>query len=718
MSWRRAGEALLRGVASAAARGGGATTSRFAPSSFASAAAAADVSAFLARRTRSLADAARSAPTRWLSHASAAVRADAATDDDAAVDHGRVRNFAIIAHVDHGKTTLLDTLMKQGAQTVATERLMDNNALEKERGITISSKYTSFPWRGVTMNAVDTPGHADFGGEVERVLDLVDGCLLLVDATEGPMAQTKFVLGKALQKGLKPIVVMNKVDRDNVTEEGCAAVESKLFDLFAALGADDDQLDFATVYASAREGVCSLDLGDAQARVRENRGKGDMSALLDVLLERVPAPDGDEEDEFKMLVSMIEHDAFVGRLVTGRVASGRARVGDRVKALAMRPASGEDVGASSSSSEKEVGRITKIFTSHGGVRAPLEEARAGDIVSVAGLTTATVTDTVCAPLVADPLPATPIDPPTLKMTFGVNDSSLGGKEGKKLTGRNIWDRLCAEAETNVALRVVQLADGGGDKFEVQGRGELHLGVLIETMRREKFEMSISPPVVLYKTDPETGKRLEPIEEIVAEVEEEHVGAVIEAVTLRKGELVDMVVGAGEGGKTRLEFLAPSRGLIGFRATFVNDTRGTGTMNRAFHSYGDYRGSMDRVRKGAIVSSATGTTTTYALGMLEARGTLFVGPKTEVYEGMIIGENSREESMEVNPCKEKKLTNMRASGNDETTRLTPPRAIALEEAIGYVQSDELIEVTPSAIRLRKAILDGNKRKAQSRKKSEH
>tara|TARA_B110000305_G_scaffold94134_1_gene106076 strand:+ start:37 stop:1371 length:1335 start_codon:yes stop_codon:yes gene_type:complete len=434
---------------------------------------------------------------------------------------------------------------------------------------------------------------------------------------------------------------------------------------------------------------------------------GDMSALLDVLRERVPPPPGSRHDPFKLLVSMIEHDSFVGRLVTGRVASGSVKVGDRVKALAMGAGDGND---------RETGRVTKLFTSKGGARQPLDRAAAGDIVSVAGLSSATVTDTVCDVSVSDPLPATPIDPPTLKMTFGVNDSSLGGREGKSLTGRQIWDRLVAEAETNVALRVLNTAEGGGDKFEVQGRGELHLGVLIETMRREKFELSISPPAVLFKQCEETGKRLEPIEELVCEVEEEHTGGVIEAVVTRKGEMTDMQMGAGEGGRTRLTFTCPSRGLIGFRQVFINETRGTGTITRAFHGYEKYRGPMDRVRKGAIVSSATGSTTQYALGQLEARGSLFVGPKTEVYEGMIIGENSREETIEVNPCKEKKLTNMRASGTDEQVRLTPPRLMSLEEAIGYVQADELIEVTPTAIRLRKAELNASLRKSNARKAS--
>ena len=630
-----------------------------------------------------------------------------AADDDHGSEENNVRNFAIIAHVDHGKTTLLDTLMRQANQDVSTERLMDNRDLERERGITISSKYTSFDYKGTTFNAVDTPGHADFGGEVERVLDMVDGCLLLVDCIEGPMAQTKFVLGKALRKGLRPIVVLNKVDRPAVTERGCAEVESKLFDLFAAMGACDEQLDFAVVYASARAGVCSDDLATARemCRRRESTGAGDMSALLDALRERTPPPPGSRADPFRLLVSMIEHDPFVGRLVTGRVASGEVKVGDRVKALTAAAAGG---------AARETGRVTKLFTSRGGVRHPLDRAAAGDVVSVAGLSGATVTDTVCDAAVSDPLPATPVDPPTLRMTFGVNDSSLGGREGKSLTGRQIWDRLVAEAETNVALRVLQRADGGGDRFEVQGRGELHLGVLIETMRREKFELSISPPAVLFRQCETTGRRLEPVEELTCEVEETHSGGVIEAVVQRKGEMTDMAIGAGEGGRTRMTFTCPSRGLIGFRQVFINETRGTGTLTRAFHGYEPYRGAMDRVRKGAIVSVATGVTTAYALGQLEARGTLFVGPKTEVYEGMIIGEHSREETIEVNPCKEKKLTNMRASGADEQVRLTPPRLMSLEEAIGYVQADELIEVTPTAIRLRKAELNSSMRKSNARK----
>ena len=634
-----------------------------------------------------------------------------AADDDDGSDENNVRNFAIIAHVDHGKTTLLDTLMRQANQDVSTERLMDNRDLERERGITISSKYTSFDYKGTTFNAVDTPGHADFGGEVERVLDMVDGCLLLVDCIEGPMAQTKFVLGKALRKGLRPIVVLNKVDRPAVTERGCAEVESKLFDLFAAMGACDEQLDFAVVYASARAGVCSDDLAAARemCRLRESTGAaGDMSALLDALRERTPPPPGSRADPFRLLVSMIEHDPFVGRLVTGRVASGEVKAGDRVKALTAAAAGGGDGAA------KETGRVTRLFTSRGGVRHPLDVAAAGDIVSVAGLSGATVTDTVCDLAVTEPLPATPIDPPTLRMTFGVNDSSLGGREGKSLTGRQIWDRLVAEAETNVALRVLQCADGGGDRFEVQGRGELHLGVLIETMRREKFELSISPPAVLFRQCETTGRRLEPIEELTCEVEETHSGGVIEAIVQRKGEMTDMAIGAGEGGRTRMTFTCPSRGLIGFRQVFINETRGTGTLTRAFHGYEPHRGLMDRVRKGAIVSVASGVTTAYALGQLEARGSLFVGPKTEVYEGMIIGEHSREETIEVNPCKEKKLTNVRASGAEEQVRLTPPRLMSLEEAIGYVQADELIEVTPTAIRLRKAELNSSMRKSNARK----
>ena len=640
---------------------------------------------------------------RWFTASTSAARsAEEALAPPSAESATGVRNFAIIAHVDHGKTTLLDTLMSQGGQK-ASERLMDNNALEKERGITISSKYTSFPWRSCTLNAVDTPGHADFGGEVERVLDMVDGCLLLVDATEGPMAQTKFVLSKALQKGLRPIVVMNKVDRDGVTADGCAEVESKLFDLFASMGADDEQLDFATVYASARGRRQSRPRGRAP-RVRRGRRRHVASPRcpprarpFPTRISRGAVQDAGVDDRARRFRGATRDGSRGERKGQGwrsdqgvaarRRRRTRIRSGDEdVHVARRRPiAAGQRVR----------GRHRVRGGSHDGDGDGHVGGARGERTSVGESNRS----------------------PTLKMTFGVNDSRLGGREGKQLTGRNIWDRLTAEAETNVALRVLQQPGGGGDRFEVQGRGELHLGVLIETMRREKFELSVSPPAVLFKDDPDRpGKKLEPLEEVVAEVEEEHVGGVIEALSLRKGELVDMVHGAGEGGKTRLEFLCPSRGLIGFRAAFVNETRGTGTMHRAFHSYGEYRGSADRVRKGAIISSATGVTTTYALGQLEARGTLFVGPKTEVYEGMIIGENSREETLEVNPCKEKKLTNMRASGNDETVRLTPPKVMTLEEAIGYVQEDELIEVTPGAVRLRKAELDAGKRKSNARKAS--
>ena len=576
---------------------------------------------------------------------------------------------------------------------------MDSKSLERERGITIQAKYTTFAYGSTRINAVDTPGHADFGGEVERALDMVDGCVLLVDASEGAMAQTKFVLGKALKKGLKPVVVINKVDRDGVTKAGCDAVESQLFDLFASLGADDEQLDFPVAYASARAGASSASLEECQKQVRE--GSGSMEALLKLLVEHVPAPSGEVNEPFSMLVSMIDRDPFLGRVVTGRVVNGSCKVGDRVHALKRQ--SGE---------VREVGRVSKIFTSKSLTRVAIDECVSGDIVTIAGLGEATVTDTLCSVDVTEPLESTPIDPPTLSMTFGVNDSALSGKEGKQLTGRQIEARLKAEAETDVALRI---KGGSDERIEVQGRGELHLGVLIETMRREGFELSVSPPAVIYGVD-EQGRKTEPLEEVVVEVDDADVGAIIEAVSHRKGEMIDMQPNAGEGGRTRLVFLAPSRGLIGFRQEFINNTRGTGLMQRAFHSYGPSRGPMEKVRKGMLISTTSGVATTYALGALEPRGTLFIGPQAEVYAGMIIGEHSRENDLEVNPTKEKKLTNIRASGNDETIRLAPPKVINLEEAIGYVQSDELIEVTPTAIRLRKAELASSMRRRAARQGS--
>jgi GTP-binding protein len=605
-----------------------------------------------------------------------------------------LRNVAVIAHVDHGKTTLMDKLMNHNRietnASTSPERAMDSKSLEKERGITIQAKYTSFAYGGYVINAVDTPGHADFSGEVERALDMVDGVLVLVDASEGPMTQTKFVLRKALQKGLKPVVVLNKVDRDGVNQAGCDAVETNIFDLVASLGANDEQLDFPVCYASARAGVASTSLAEAREHIAG--GTGSIEPILKLIVDHIPPPSGRVDAPFRMLVSMIDRDPFLGRIVTGRVMDGSCKVGDRLQALRL-----------GTGGVRESFRVQKIFTSTNLKRNEIERASSGDIVTISGVMDAT-----------EPLHSTPIDPPTLRMSFSVNDSSLAGKEGKQLTERQIEERLKAEAETDVALRVEIAPDGKG--LDVQGRGELHLGVLIETMRREGFELSVSPPAVIYGVDEATGRKTEPIEEVIVEVDEADVGGIIEAITQRKGEMTDMQPDAGEGGRTRLTFLAPSRGLIGFRQEFTNLTRGTGFLQRAFHSYGPTRGKMDKVRKGMLICTTSGVATTYALGALEPRGVLFIGPQEEVYEGMIIGEHSRDNDLEVNPTKTKKLTNIRASGVDETIRLTPPKRINLEEAIGYVGEDELIEVTPKAIRLRKAELASGMRRRATRRSS--
>mmetsp|Transcript_15064 Transcript_15064/g.25494 ORF Transcript_15064/g.25494 Transcript_15064/m.25494 type:complete len:703 (-) Transcript_15064:103-2211(-) len=618
------------------------------------------------------------------------------------------RNFAIIAHVDHGKTTMLDKLMTQCNEAVSEERAMDSNDLERERGITIQSKYTSFKWKGLTLNAVDTPGHADFGGEVERVLSMVDGCLLLVDALEGPLAQTKFVVSKALARGLKPLLVLNKIDRPSVTEERCIEVEQNLFDLFVKLDATDEQLDFTTLYASAREGIAATSWDKAQDLLKRKAGGevlvDGMADLLDAVVESVPPPKGNAKDEFRMLVTMIERDAFMGRLLTGRITSGSIKVGDRVKALTCEGGEARD---------KDVeGRITKIFSRHGMARFILEDAKVGDIVSIAGLPSATVSDTICALTVDTPLPASPIDPPTIKMTFGVNDSPLAGREGTQLTGSKLGDRLKAEAESNVSISLQAAAVSGrkasGDAYEVQGRGELQLGVLIETMRREGFEMSVSPPAVVYQ-EGEDGKKKEPIEEVMIQVEERDVGGIIEQMSSRKGELLDMAPAAGEGGRTKLIFECPSRGLIGYDSQFATTTSGSGIMTRSFLRYDTMKGPLDNIRKGSMISMALGPCTGYSLMALEPRGTLFVEHNTEVYPGMIIGEHSKASDIELNPCKEKKLSNVRNKGSEEQVRLTPPRKMTLEDAIGYVASDEIIEVTPSTVRLRKRILDATARK---------
>ncbi|GBG64914.1 hypothetical protein CBR_g48662 [Chara braunii] len=658
-----------------------------------------------------------------------------------------IRDLAIIAHVDHGKTTLMDRLLKHCGLNLEGERVMDSITLEKERGITIASKCTSFEYKGYVLNVVDTPGHADFGGEVERVLDMVDGVVLLVDATEGPLAQTKFVLGKALRKNLRPLVVLNKADRPTVTRERCTAVENEIFDLFASLDATDEQLDFPLLYASARDGWASKELlprgggggassSSSASSSLDNKNKSGesgspvdgMDALLDAVVEHVPEPTGDPDAPFRFLVSMIDRDPYVGRILTGRISDGTVRVGDRVVVLRQRRAAdgggggveqeeeggGENLAGNGGGGGGGGGQVTKIFKTHGTTRTVVQTASAGDIVSIAGIADAGVTDTIASPLASSPLPATPIDPPTIMMSFAVNDSPLAGKDGSLLTGSKIGERLRAEAETNVSITVEPTR--GNDAFHVCGRGELQLGVLIENMRREGFELSVSPPKVLYRKDEVTGATLEPIEEVMIEVDDEYVGAVIEGISLRRGDLTEMVPNALGTGKTRLSFTCPSRGLIGYRSVFNTETRGTGMIHRSFLGYEPKRGPLDRVRKGALVAMTSGAITAHALMSLEARGILFVEPQAECYDGMIIGEHSREGDLEVNPVRTKHLSNVRSAGNDENVRLSPPRQIFLEEAIGYVGPDELIEVTPKSIRLRKRYLNATDRKTLRRNKA--
>jgi GTP-binding protein len=606
-------------------------------------------------------------------------------------DRARLRNLAIIAHVDHGKTTLVDQLLRQSGafrenQQVA-ERALDSNELERERGITILAKCTSVEWRGWRINIVDTPGHADFGGEVERILSMVDGVLLLVDAAEGPMPQTKFVTMEALARGLRPIVVINKADRSDARPY---EVQNEVFDLFAALDANEEQLDFPCLFASAKQGW---------AVAAADGPRDSLAPLFDLIVGHVPPPAGDPDGPFAMLATTLEADPYLGRVLTGRIHAGVARVNMPVKALGR------------AGSQVEQGRLTKLLAYRGLARVPVEEARAGDIVAVAGLAGATVADTLCAPEVTAPIAAQPIDPPTLAMTFSVNDSPLAGRDGAKVTSRVIRDRLLREAEGNVAIRVSESAQK--DAFEVAGRGELQLGVLIETMRREGYELSISRPRVIFRNDPKTGQRLEPVEEVQVDVDEDYAGVVVEKLGARRAEMTDLRPSGG--GKVRVTFLAPSRGLIGYHGEFLTDTRGTGVMSRLFHGYTAYKGPIAGRRNGVLISNASGAAVAYALWNLEDRGPLFIAPGEAVYPGMIIGEHSRGTDLEVNPLKAKQLTNIRAAGRDEAVRLTTPRAMTLEQAIAYIQDDELVEVTPNAIRLRKRELDPHARKRQSRLK---
>ena len=599
-----------------------------------------------------------------------------------------IRNIAIIAHVDHGKTTLIDSLLQQAGtfrenQSV-NERVMDSNDLEKERGITILAKCTSIKWQDIRINIIDTPGHADFGGEVERVLSMADGVILLTDAAEGPMPQTKFVLSKALAQGLRPMVVINKVDRpDGRPDE----VVDEVFDLFASLDANEEQLDFPILYASGRDGWCVRDLNDP----REN-----LTPMLELIIDHVPPPQVDPDAPFAMLATLLESDSFLGRILTGRIVSGTAQVNMPIHVLNL---DGEKI---------ETGRLTKLQTFAGVERVPVDKAVAGDIISVAGTAVASVADTICDPSVTTPVQSTPIDPPTMAITISVNDSPFAGQEGSKVTSRVIRDRLMAEAETNVAITVTESENK--EAFEVGGRGELQLGVLIETMRREGFELSVSRPRVLLKED-ENGNLLEPLEEVVVDVDEEHSGSVVEKISQRKGVMIDMRPSGG--GKTRITFHAPSRGLIGYQSEFLTDTRGTGVMNRLYHSHTPYKGDIEGRRNGALISIGQGEAVAYAIFNLQDRGAMFISPQDKVYTGMIVGEHSRDNDLEINVLKGKQLTNVRASGSDEAVRLVPPRKLSLEDMISYIGEDELVEVTPESLRLRKKELDANERKKQSR-----
>ena len=604
-----------------------------------------------------------------------------------------LRNIAIIAHVDHGKTTLVDELLKQSgafrANQAVDERAMDSNDLERERGITIFAKPTSLMWKKTRINIVDTPGHADFGGEVERILSMVDGVVLLVDAAEGPMPQTKFVTSKALRLGLRPIVVLNKVDKPDAEPDRAL---NECFDLFANLDANDDQLDFPHMYASGRSGWADHELDGPRK---------DLSALFELIVNHVPAPKqiAHVDDDFRMLATTLGADTFVGRLLTGRVESGRLKVGQTVQALSR---IGQKI---------EQFRVTRIQAFRGLASQDIDEATAGDIVSIAGMSKATVADTICALAVEEPIEAQPIDPPTITVTFGINDSPLAGRDGKKVQSRVIRERLMKEAESNVAIKISDTP--GGEAFEVAGRGELQMGVLIENMRREGFELSISRPQVLMR-EGENGERLEPIEEVTIDVDDEYSGAVIEKITgPRKGELAEMKP-AGAG-KTRIIAHVPSRGLIGYHGEFLTDTRGTGVLNRVFHGWAPHKGSIPGRRAGVLISMENGEAVAFALWNLEDRGRMFIGAQAKVYTGMIIGEHSRENDLEVNPLKGKKLTNVRASGTDEAVRLTTPITLSLEEAIAYIDDDELVEVTPNEIRLRKRYLDPHERKRMSKSK---
>jgi GTP-binding protein len=602
-----------------------------------------------------------------------------------------LRNVAIIAHVDHGKTTLVDRLLQQSGTFRANERVaeraMDSNDLERERGITILSKATSVLWKDIRINIVDTPGHADFGGEVERILNMVDGVLVLVDAAEGPLPQTKFVVGKALKRGLKPIVVINKVDRSDARP---TEVVNEVFDLFAALDATDEQLDFPILYGSAKEGWMA-------AKPEGPKDQG-MKPLFDLVTRHV-APPVVEDGPLRLLATILEADPYLGRILTGRISSGSIKPNQNIKVLSRE---GKLV---------EQGRVTKLLAFRGLERTSIEEASAGDIVAIAGLENANVSDTIAAPEVEAPIAAQPIDPPTLAMTFRVNDSPIAGTEGDKVTSRMIRDRLFREAEGNVGLRIGESSEK--DAYEVAGRGELQLAILIETMRREGFEISVSRPKVVLSRDEKTGEHLEPIEEVVVDVDEEHSGIVVQKLSERRGDMMEMRPSGG--GRLRLVFHVPTRGLLGYQSELLTDTRGTAVMNRLFHAYAPFKGEIPGRRNGVLISTEQGEAVAYALWNLEDRGPMIIEPGWKVYRGMIVGEHTRGNDLEVNVLKGKKLTNIRTTSKDEAVRLTPPIRMTLEKALAYIDDDELVEITPKSIRLRKKILDPNERKKEDKRR---
>lgn len=595
-----------------------------------------------------------------------------------------IRNFAIIAHVDHGKTTLTNNILKQTNifrdNQAVEDRIMDSNALEKERGITILAKCTSVFYKDYKFNIVDTPGHADFGGEVERVLSMVDGVILLVDSSEGVMPQTKFVLGKALKLGLKPIVVINKVDRQ---DERCTEVLNEIENLFLILEANEEQLSFPVLYAVGRDGWAAKSYSEAKGIIAEEQ-KGDLTPLLDLIIDFIPAPEVDINKPFEMLATILTADSFVGKILIGKVYNGVAKINSQVKVLDL------------NGNTKEITKLTKLFSFKGIEKYPINEAVAGDIVAIAGVESASVSDTICDTSVNISLKTTPVDPPTMSITISVNDSPFAGQEGKKISSRQILERLKKEEDSNVAIKVT--VDPNNESFEIGGRGELQLGVLIEQMRREGFELSVGRPKVLFKTDETTGARLEPIEEVVIDVDDEFSGGIIQKMSQRKGELKEMKPSGN--GKTKMVFYVPSRGLIGYQAEFRNDTHGNGVLNRSFYEYSEYRGDIEKHRNGVLISSDTGETTAYALNKLSDRGIMFVPPRIKVYRGMIVGEHTRENDLEVNPVKAKELTNMRSATADIAIKLAPHKELVLEEMISYILDDELVEVTPLILRLRK------------------